>query len=154
MSFTTGSMRSHGKNTCISGIPLLPGKERVGIEQAVSNTIASVTKDWIIYDAVQAAGKELNNMILSEFNEERYRQDLIAQGEELGEKKGLALGLELGKELGRKESDTKTAVRMIHYGESDTYVCKTIGTVSMTEIADLRKDLTENPGKYSHYLAD
>ena len=111
-------------------------KKRLGIDMAIRKAIASVTEDWIICDAVQSAGKELNNMILAEFNEERYRQELIDEG------------LEQGKELGRKEAEKYIAVRLIQQGESDEMIHAVINSVSMAELADLRNELAENPEKY------
>ena len=119
-------------------------KKRLGIDMAIRKAIASVTEDWIICDAVHSAGKELNNMILAEFNEERYRQELIDEGLE----KGVKQGLEQGKELGRKEAEKYIAVRLIQQGESDEMIHAVINSVSMAELADLRKELAENPEKY------
>ncbi len=116
-------------------------KERLGIDMAIRKAIESVAEDWIICDAIKAAGKELNNMILAEFNEERYRQDLIDEG------------LEQGKELGWREAEKCIAVRLIQQGVSDALIHAAATTISMADIAELRKDLTENPGKYSSYLA-
>ena len=115
-------------------------KKRLGIDMAIRKAIASVTEDWIICDAVQSAGKELNNMILAEFNEERYRQELIDEG--------LEKGLKQGKELGRKEAEKYIAVRLIQQGESDEMIHAVINSVSMAELADLRNELAENPEKY------
>ena len=80
-------------------------------------------------------------MILAEFNEERYRQELIDEG--------LEKGLKQGKELGRKEAEKYIAVRLIQQGESDEMIHAVINSVSMAELADLRKELAENPEKYS-----
>ncbi len=117
-------------------------KESIGLENAIRKAIASVTEEWKIYRAVTEAGKEMEDMILAEFNQEAYEKGLREDG------------IKIGKEEGRKEAHLETVIRMIGKNYSDEEISDIINSFSPEEIAALREDLKNHPEHWTKYRSN
>ncbi|MBR2762196.1 MAG: hypothetical protein IKD66_13630, partial [Solobacterium sp.] len=115
-------------------------KDNIGLKQAIRKAIASVTEDWRIYEAIQSAGKELDDMILAEFDEEKFAKSLFEQGKA----EGIAEGIE--------KNSRQTVIRMIQNNCSDQLIQNIAPAYSLEEIQKLREDFRNHPENYRELL--
>ena len=123
-------------------------KDKIGLKQAIRKAIASVTEDWRIYEAIQSAGKELDDMILAEFDEEKFAKSLFDQGKAEGIKEGITKG----KTEGTEQTQRQIAIRMIQNNWPDDSIQTIVPTYSPEEIQKLREDFRNHPENYRELL--
>ena len=127
-------------------------KDKIGLKQAIRNAIASVTEDWRIYEAIQSAGKELDDMILAEFDEEKFAKSLFDQGKAEGKAEGIREGIIKGKAEGIEKNSRQTVIRMIQNNCSDQLIQNIAPAYSLEEIQKLREDFRNHPENYRELL--
>ena len=127
-------------------------KDNIGLKQAIRKAIASVTEDWRIYEAIQSAGKELDDMILAEFDEEKFAKSLFEQGKAEGIKEGIIKGKAEGKDEGTEETRIQVVIRMIQNNYSDDSIQSIVPAYSPEEIQKLREDFQNHSENYRELL--
>ncbi|MBR2770144.1 MAG: hypothetical protein IKD68_14525, partial [Solobacterium sp.] len=118
--------------------------------------------------AIQSAGKELDDMILAEFDEEKFAKSLFeqgkaegikegiikgkAEGKDEGIKEGIIKGKAEGKDEGTEETRIQVVIRMIQNNYSDDSIQSIVPAYSLEEILKLREDLQNHPENYIELL--